>query len=185
MKRLFIAIPIISEPALSETIRALKSELASEQINWVSPENLHFTLQFLGDTYENQITEIIKGIYEVGQKFHTGTGLLKGIGYLSQQVNPRVIVIKLEGLPEMTIMANEIFKITEPMGFIPDHRKFIPHITLGRIKYLKNKPKFFNLVESFKDKEFQKFTANQIILFESILRPQGPVYSPIEKFILK
>jgi RNA 2',3'-cyclic 3'-phosphodiesterase len=88
-------------------------------------------------------------------------------------------------LPEMATMANEIFKITEPLGFIPDHRKFKPHLTLGRIKYLKNKPKFFRLVESLKDKEFQKFSASQIILFESILLPQGPVYKPIEKFIFQ
>jgi RNA 2',3'-cyclic 3'-phosphodiesterase len=75
--------------------------------------------------------------------------------------------------------------MTETIGFIPDHRKFKPHLTLGRIKYLRNKPSFFKLVDSFKDKVFQKFTANQIILFESILRPQGPAYRPIEKFILK
>jgi len=185
MNRLFIAVPVTPETELSEAIRVLKAELASEQINWVKPENLHFTLQFLGDTYENQITEIIKGIHKVSQKFQTSTGQLKGIGFFSQQRNPRVIFTELEGMSEMATMANEIFKITEPLGFIPDHRKFKPHLTLGRIKNLKNKPKFFKLVESFKDKAFQKFTANQIILFESTLRPSGPVYKPIEKFILK
>lgn len=185
MKRLFIAVPVTPEPELSEAIRVFKSELASEQINWVSPENLHFTLQFLGDTYENQITEIIKAIHEVSQKFQTGTGFLKGMGYFSQQGNPRVIFTKLEGMPEMATMATEIFKITEPLGFLPDHRKFKPHLTLGRIKYLKNKPKFFKQVGTFKDKVFQKFTANQIVLLESILMPQGPIYKPIEKFILK
>jgi RNA 2',3'-cyclic 3'-phosphodiesterase len=185
MKRLFIAVPVTPEPELLEAIRVLKSELASEQINWVKPENLHFTLQFLGNTYENQISEIINGIHKVSLKFKTGRGLLKGMGYFSQQGNPRVIFTKLEGLPEMATMAKEIFKITEPLGFIPDHRIFKPHLTLGRIKYLKNTPKFFKQMESFKDKSFQKFTANQIILFESILLPQGPVYKPIEKFIFQ
>lgn len=185
MKRLFIAVPVTPKPELLETIRVLKSELASEQINWVSPENLHFTLQFLGDTYEKQIPDIVKGLHEFSLKFHPGSGILKGIGYFSQQGNPRVIFTELEGLPEMATMANEIFKITEPIGFIPDHRKFKPHLTLGRIKFLKNKTKFFRLVESLKDKEFQKFSASQIILFESRLQPSGPVYKPIEKFILK
>jgi RNA 2',3'-cyclic 3'-phosphodiesterase len=185
MKRLFIAVPAIPETELSETIRVLQSELRSEQINWVSPKNLHFTLQFLGDTNEKQIPEIVKGLHEISMKFHLVSGILKGIGYFSQQGNPRVIFTELEGLPEMATMATEIFKMTETIGFIPDHRKFKPHLTLGRIKYLRNKPSFFKLVDSFKDKVFQKFTANQIILFESILRPQGPAYRPIEKFILK
>jgi RNA 2',3'-cyclic 3'-phosphodiesterase len=78
MKRLFIAVPVTPEPELLETIRVLKSELASEQINWVSPENLHFTLQFLGDTYENQIAELINGMHEVSLKLSNRHRLSQG-----------------------------------------------------------------------------------------------------------
>lgn len=185
MKRLFIGVPVLPEPQLLEAIRKLKSGLATEQINWVKPENLHFTFQFLGDTHESKISEIIKALHETCGKFHPVSGLLKGISYFSQQGNPRVIFTELQGMPEMKYMAAEIHKNTEPLGFIPDHRQFKPHLTLGRIKYLKNKLQFFKLVDSYKEFVFQNLTANQIILFESILRPQGPVYNAIEKIILK
>ena len=56
--RLFIAVkPHINENIL-ESISDLKHTLQKSVINWVAPENLHLTLNFLGDTPSSTISRI-------------------------------------------------------------------------------------------------------------------------------
>jgi RNA 2',3'-cyclic 3'-phosphodiesterase len=184
MKRLFFAIPVIAGQELLTIIDYLQFELRSEQINWVTKENLHFTLQFLGDTDENRIPGIIESVKEITGGFSKISGKLKGIGYFSQNGSPRVLFSHIEDLPAMADMAQKIHAAIEIHGFLPDNREFRPHLTLARIKSLRNRPHFYRVTESLRKKSIQSFTAEEIVLFESVLRPGGPVYNPFERFKL-
>jgi RNA 2',3'-cyclic 3'-phosphodiesterase len=181
MKRLFFAVPVIAGQELLTIMDYLQFELRSEQIKWVSKENLHFTLQFLGDTDEDQITGIIESVQYITGKFSKTSGKLKGIGYFCQNGFPRVLFSHLEDMPAMADMAQKIQATTEIHGFRPDFREFRPHLTLARIKSLRNMAHFYSVTESLKEKTIQSFTAEEIVLFESVLRPGGPVYNPIER----
>jgi 2'-5' RNA ligase len=70
------------------------------------------------------------------------------------------------------------------LGFNPDAREFKPHLTLGRVKWVNDKNYLRDVVSRDKDTFFQEIKVNEIIFYESILRAEGPVYKPIEKFIL-
>jgi RNA 2',3'-cyclic 3'-phosphodiesterase len=185
MKRLFIAIPVIPEQALLDIIARLKTSLIAEQINWVAPKNLHFTLQFLGDTPEDQIPALSALIRETSLQFKKTAGMLTGIDYFTRQGNPQVLFTKLENMPAMGEMASEIQKKMKQQGFTPDFREFKPHLTLGRIRYLRNKQGFYQLAATYKEYQIQPFVATEIILFESILRSEGPIYRPLFNFQLQ
>lgn len=184
MKRLFFAVPVNAGQELLTIMDYLQFELRSEQIKWVTKENLHFTLQFLGDTDEDRIPGIIESVKEITGEFSKISGKLKGIGYFIQNGSPRVLFSPPEDLPAMADMAQKIHAATEIHGFRPDFREFRPHLTLARIKSLHNMAHFYSVTESLRKKTLQSFTAEEIVLFESVLRPGGPIYKPVERFIL-
>jgi RNA 2',3'-cyclic 3'-phosphodiesterase len=184
MKRLFIAIPVNAEPPLLDALSVLKLELQDENINWVSPPNLHFTLQFLGDTPPANIPELNIKLKRLTEGFSQAAGIIKGIDTFGQGGVPRVIFARLEEMPAMGEMAMAIREVLEPLGYRPDYREFKSHLTLGRIRYLRNRKRLMRVIDLFRDKELQKMTTREIILFESILKPQGPVYKPLYTYTL-
>ena len=57
------------------------------------------------------------------------------------------------------------------------------HLTIARIKKIKDKKKFFDELSRIKIKE-QKFTIDKFYLMKSELNEKGPVYSVVEEFSL-
>jgi 2'-5' RNA ligase len=53
------------------------------------------------------------------------------------------------------------------------------------MKHLINKETFKKLSEEHQNTEIQRLHINEVILYESILRPQGPKYTPIGRFKLE
>lgn len=184
MKRLFIAIPVKAEPPLLDVLTFLKKELQDENIGWVSPWNLHFTLQFLGDTPPGTIPLLHSILTRLTDGFSQASGIIRGIDTFGEAGNPRVIFARLLEMPAMGEMARAIRESLEPLGFVPDNREFKSHLTLGRIRYLRNRQHLSKVLTLFREKEFQNMTAREIILFESILKPQGPVYNPLHSYPL-
>ena len=58
MKRLFIGLKVEAGETLLKTISSLKTGLSYESVKWTRLENLHVTLEFLGDTDEKLIRVI-------------------------------------------------------------------------------------------------------------------------------
>jgi len=56
---------------------------------------------------------------------------------------------------------------------------FRPHLTIARLKSLKDKIRFAELLESCRQNSpEQKIKAKEIIFYESQTRPGGPIYTP-------
>ena len=66
-----------------------------------------------------------------------------------------------------------------------ENRPYNPHLTLGRIKHLNDKEVLRSLLEQFQNSEIQIVQVDEVILYESILLPTGPVYKPLERVNLK
>ena len=63
-------------------------------------------------------------------------------------------------------------------------RHFNPHLTLARIKSVLDIENLRKLLLKYSGTTFQKVPVKEVILFESILRPEGPLYIPLEKYLL-
>ena len=70
-------------------------------------------------------------------------------------------------------------------GYRQDRQNFIPHLTVGRIKKLENKNFFQKQIDKAKEQFLQTFKVSEIILFQSRLTPQGPIYTELGKYNLK
>ena len=185
MKRLFIAVPFKAENKTLEVLDALKRVFRLESINWVRPENLHLTLQFLGDTPDNLIPEIVTFLAQVAGKYTKTTGRIKGINYFTHRGYPKVIYSEIKGVPLLAEIANIIHSDMHSLGFTPDYKEFKSHLTFGRIKLLNDLNNFRRIIGEFTEKPDQSFEMSEIILYQSTLTTKGPVYAPIEKFILR
>ena len=70
-------------------------------------------------------------------------------------------------------------------GFPSEERKFLPHLTVGRIKLLENKQALQQIIETFHEQVLHEFVVPEVIYYESILRKEGPEYIPLGKYKLK
>jgi len=148
-------------------------------IKWVKFENLHITLKFLGEIEESKIREIIPILEDTTKNF-TGFDInLEGIGCFPHPGNPRVLWIGVKnGVTMLTDIAREIEKNLGAAGFQEDKR-FHAHLTFARTRKFCKLDKILALPFTTED-----FSVNSVTLFESVLKPEGPVYAALKKFNL-
>ena len=184
-KRLFIAVKVKFDHDTLKAYHYIQSQLEGEKIKWVDPHNVHMTIKFLGDTDEGLIDEIKLRLDDIARSFPPTQLNMKSIGVFPGMYRPRVLWLGLEYEPIVWQLAATIEEAMETLGFEPERRDFKPHITLGRIKFLRDKRALQYLLDKYKNYFFQQIPVKEIILYESELQPTGPVYTPLGRFSLK
>jgi len=177
--RCFIAIELSEE--IKNTLAKIEKELEKTiyGVKWVEPGNIHLTLKFLG-YIEKDIVEKIKEILkEIAAGMKPFKIKLSSVGAFPSPSQPRVIWVGIdEGKKESTEIANLIEEKVSPLGIEKENRAFHPHLTLARVKFLKDKSSVKNAFASSKVPQVE-MTATKITLFQSTLSPEGPTYSPL------
>ena len=184
MKRTFIATKISPGEKLLKTYTKLRNELKNEKIKWVNSEQFHITLFFLGDTDEEMIPRIRTQLGNMADQFNTFNINLSGLGVFKNINKPRVLWTGIYQYDTMKKIKERIEEEIVALGFPAEEREFRPHLTIARLKWINDKEKLKDLIETYKKEDFQQVKINEIIYYESILKPSGPVYKPIEKFVL-
>lgn len=177
--RTFIAIKIIPERKLLDVFSTLKKTLGGEEISWVSENNLHLTLRFLGETSHDQATEIIKLLEITCEHFYPFQFELKGLGFFKSRNHPRVLFLTGENVTSLKQLAANIEEKIVSVGFSSEEKVFNPHLTLGRIKLIKEREVFYSLVNRFENTHIQLVTVSEIIFYQSTVDSGGATYKPI------
>jgi 2'-5' RNA ligase len=184
MKRVFAAIKIEPGDSLLKMITSLRSTLERERIKWVDPENIHLTMAFLGDTDDERITVADIALRKKCCGSGKFTFSLTGAGVFKNFRDPRVLWTGIEECERLINLNDQIMKGLKDVGFQLEDRPFKPHITLGRIKFLRDTGLLESAVKRYSGIHFQKVSVDEVKLFESILRPAGPVYKVLSKYRL-
>lgn len=145
--------------------------------NFVEKNNLHLTLKFLADLSSEEVEQVEKKLGEIKfQKFRAGIG--KPGFFPADHI--RVFWFEL-----VSEKIRELFKIVDEKltGFGESDKEFSPHVTLARIKEVKNKERLLEKVNSLKVKT-KDFEINSFSLIKSELKKEGPIYRTIKKFNL-
>jgi 2'-5' RNA ligase len=184
MKRTFIAANILPASKLKEDYELVRYRLRLERINWVPVNNLHITLNFLGDTEEELLADILQSMENI-VKGKTGFELtLRSFGVFKNLWEPRVIWIGCDPCPALELIKKELDRSLSGFGFEPENRPFSPHLTLGRVRKIRQQNQLSQLITLFKEVEIQKQMVDKITLYESKLTPEGAEYVPIQVFSL-
>ena len=172
--RVFVAVEV-SDMHVIDSITDFQSKL-NIKAKSVEPNNLHFTLQFLGETPEEMVEKIKLALKTI--KFSIFKVEFKGIGAFPKIKFPRVIWIGTDemGGNGLVNLAKQVQDVLEPLGFTSD-KPFKSHITIFRIK---NKVGDISKeLEKFSLYEFGSQEVSSIKLKKSTLTPQGPIYSDL------
>lgn len=183
--RTFIAIKIVPENELKSFFVKAKNTFSDERIKWVDESALHITLRFLGETTSEQVLKITASLDRIAAQTTHFSVRLKGAGYFKNRRMPRVLFVNIENAEPLGSLAEIIDSEILKSGFVRERKIFKPHLTLGRIKFLKNIDNFILFLSEYKEREFQTVQVTEIIFYQSILKSEGPIYKPLSKFNLK
>lgn len=140
-------------------------------------ENLHLTLKFLGEIPIEKVEEVRTKLREI--EFKEFECKLGETGVFSIRGNPKIAWIKVEG-EGVWELQKKIDERMNEQGFKREER-FMSHLTIARIKHVKEKTVFVDRVKNLGIKSLQ-FKVDKFKLMKSELRMLGPVYSQIEEF---
>ncbi|QCT93752.1 RNA 2',3'-cyclic phosphodiesterase [Caminibacter mediatlanticus TB-2] len=155
--RLFIATPVTLP-----FYNLIKNDLSKYiEGKWVEGWNLHITHKFIGEDEPDK--------YKIDLKIPNEKIKVKGIGLF----NNKVLYLKADSLNIKSIneQINNKFNLKK--------EDFRPHITLCRIKNIKDK-KFYDEIKKWENKEYE--VPFDVFLYKSILTKKGPIYEKIYQY---
>lgn len=180
--RLFFAVELNSElrQALSQLIDELKQEPWGHRVRWVHPENLHVTLRFLGTTNPEKISALAKHAHNAINKIQPFPLQLHNIRFFPSPTAPRAIAADIIPTSELFELANALEEVASNLGFTPETKPYLPHLTLGRIihHHAPNLREELNLNTS-------PMIVKEIVLFNSKKTEYSQSYTPLEYISLQ
>lgn len=184
--RLFIAVNV--DPALRPALAAIQGKLKATRapVSWVKPENLHFTLKFLGEVSEAHLPPLRDAIRRTGVGVRPFSLSLAGVGRFPPKGRPRVIWVGVEqGADEMEKLRERIDEILLPLGFPREDRPFRPHLTLGRVKSGGRLDPLADGLRSAAVDRVGQMEVERVELMQSQLHPAGAIYTSLEGVVLR
>jgi 2'-5' RNA ligase len=181
MIRAFLAIelPDALRPGLTQVQEELKRSRAD--VRWVPVGNIHLTLKFFGNVPEDEIDALVRAARTATAAAAPLELQVTGAGAFPSPNAPRVVWLGLGGdvLP-LTRLYYGLEKAFTGLGYLPEGRAFNPHLTLGRVKSPANRERLAARLAKLPPVEWPEFTVTELVLFRSVLSPQGSVYTPLE-----
>ena len=127
MPRLFAALEVPRDAALSLSL--LRGGLSGAR--WIDTVNYHITLRFMGDVDRHMADDIAYGLDRVQRPSFLVN--LSGVGAFGGK-KPHSVYAAVAASPELTLLQSELERICQRLGLEAEPRKYIPHVTLARLK---------------------------------------------------
>ncbi len=176
--RCFLAVDLSEEVKdyLNNIIKSIDSSEA--KVGWVTPNQLHLTLKFLGEVSEDKIEKVVKELDKIEfQKFElkiTNFGVFPDYNYV------RILWVDTEPIRYILELKTKVEKSL--LDFFPkEDKRFLPHITIGRVKFVKDGIGFVKRLKDVKILE-KSFIVNNFKLYKSNLTSDGPIYEVLKEF---
>ena len=198
--RTFVAVEI-SKPIrvrAAELIAALDGTAAD--VKWVETHNLHLTLKFLGEVHQREVAEVCRAVQKATAKLAPFELEVLGAGAFPNSDRPRTVWLGAGmGAEEMVILHDRIEAELAELGYREEHRRFQPHLTIGRVRGGVGKrgqspfvrstqravpangdcPLFPDLLQQHADFPAGIMNVEKVTVFSSKLTPSGPIYESI------
>ena len=188
--RTFVAIELLADiqKVLGEVEEKLKN--SQDKISWVKPHNIHITLKFLGNVPKDDISSIEKAISETARGCHPFDIIIKGTGVFPQvqlfheragrERSPRVVWVGIiDGQDGLRKLYMDLETRLSLIGYPKEERSFTPHLTLGRVKYIKDIDRFIQSLHKYGENILGKMVVGSISLIKSTLTPKGSIYESL------
>ena len=128
MTRLFTALEIPRSLAIQLSL--LKGGLAGAR--WIDPEFYHVTLRFIGDIDGRTADEIAAALDRVYRPPYTLR--LSGLDCFASGRSPHSLFARIEPTQQLVDLQAEHERIMQRIGLAPEGRRFVPHVTIARLR---------------------------------------------------
>ncbi len=172
--RLFIALDF---DELKDYFVDIQNQIDKElaKVNFTS--TFHLTLKFLGEVAEDKVSVIKEELKKI--KFEPFSIYLDKIGFFPSENYIRVAWMGLKPIDKITELQQKIDDSLVDM--FPKDKRFHPHLTICRVKFVKDKPKFIENLKKIEIEE-KKIDVSKFKLIKSTLTPKGAVYEDLGVF---
>ncbi len=155
-------------------------------VRWVDSSSLHMTLKFLGETGDEEVESIGRGLLEVLADQRVGPCEVCEIGAFPNLARARILHARVdEPTGGLCRLVRAVEGVAGPLGFPPETRAYRAHITLGRVRGRRRPGSELNeAVLRWENHSFGTFHPAEVVHYESRLGPGGARYLPIACFPL-
>jgi len=172
--RLFIAVELPNE--IIKHFEFLQSKLKTEFASQTLSRQQHLTLKFLGNLDSaDEVVELLKKV-----SFDPFEVSLSKSGVFPDEIYTRVVWVGVEPEKPFVDLQKKIEDVLFPLNIRNDH-PFNPHITLSRVKFVKDKVEFKKVLKTIHPEPI-KFKVDSFKLIKSDLTPSGPIYTVLASF---
>lgn len=161
-----------------------KLRLASNDIAWVRPQQLHLTLKFLGDVPDTETPDICRVVRAVAARFEPFEMTCRGAGAFPNARNPRTLWIGIrDGAEELKQVHGALDEaLKKELGFAKEQRGFHPHLTIGRLK--RDTPEarqhLADLLAEQAEFDADLAVVDEVVTFASFLGRGGPTHDALD-----
>ena len=133
--RSFIAINIPPEPAKSMGRVIRKMSNSWPEYRWSNPQDLHLTLNFLGNVPDDKLPRVCQIMRETLAEHPAFSFELHGLGAFPKPARPKIIWVGVgEGRSPLSKIFYDLAEKLDELRLDRDRKGFRPHITIGRIR---------------------------------------------------
>ena len=179
-KRLFIGASL--PESYVSTIQDFIGELPEDAgIRVVPKENLHITVAFFGKVQIEMIPNLMSLIQLCLKDIQPFSLEVEGWKLAPKAKDPRMIWLSMKRNDPFTALAHQLIRSFDQIQPTQQFRlKPIPHITIARLRH----PLVASEIKLEQALPVTPLPINQLMLWESTLLPEGPVYKEVNSFSL-
>jgi 2'-5' RNA ligase len=194
--RAFVAVEL--PEAVRSAIAAAAAPILAQQpdVKPVAEDNLHITIRFLGDVTSDRLPAVQHALSEAASDVPAADARVVAFEKQRWNLSPQVWCAHVDDRPArvLTALEREVTPRIAPLGFPPESRRFLPHITVGRSRRRGRRKPWHEGKERDCTGQYAKlmnepvgpsFPVRELTLFESELTPRGSRYSALARFPLQ
>jgi 2'-5' RNA ligase len=182
--RCFIALEL--DDAIKDNLETAQQlfEGIGGKVGWCSRQQMHLTLNFLGDVPDDQIPNIVEAITAAARQVPPFEFTVEKLGAFPPKGSPRVLWTGVSECPPLLKLQQLIEEALKSLGFEPEKRGFTPHLTLARVRERIDLRTYLSVLTENRDFIAGTQQTNKVILFASELKSTGAVYIPLAEAAL-
>jgi RNA 2',3'-cyclic 3'-phosphodiesterase len=138
-------------------------------------------MKFLGEVHEREIADVCQAVRRGVAGVEPFELEICGVGAFPTAARPRTVWLGVhDGEEPMVALHDKIEAELAELGYREEHRRFLPHVTLGRVRGEgPGIAELGELLAAQADFAAGRMTVSNVAVFSSTLRFDGPVYERV------
>jgi 2'-5' RNA ligase len=146
---------------------------------------MHLTLKFLGEIRDREVVDVCSTTQTVAARHEAFDFAVQEVGHFGGR-SARVLWVGA-GLncPELLRLQEDLEEELASAGWPKENRKFSGHLTLCRVRSTKAGFKLAQITAHYKDVDLGTVRCGSLCVYQSVLTPDGPIYTLLGHYRLR